>query len=69
MLNQRVSNMPNQTLVNEVTIDRIKFTVKPAKLETEIYRAAIRRLLAILTSDQRASLANEVNVLPWVKSN
>jgi hypothetical protein len=61
--------MPNQTLVNEVTIDRIKFTVKPAKLETEIYRAAIRRLLAILTSDQRASLANEVNVLPWVKSN
>ncbi len=54
-------------LVNEVEVAGIKFTVKPAKDETQIYRAAIRRLLKMIRAEKEPKAGTVIDIAPWIE--
>ena len=55
--------------VNQVEVAEIKFTVKPAKDETLIYRAAVKRLLKLIPAEKQPKPGTEINVDPWIERN
>jgi hypothetical protein len=55
------------TLTNEVEVDGIKFTVKPAKIDIQIYRAAIKLLLKRIPAEKLPKTGTEIDVTAWLE--
>jgi hypothetical protein len=48
-------------------VNGVKFTVKPSKIDIMIYRAAIRRLLALVPEQERPAAHDIIDVTAWVR--
>jgi len=57
----------NNARLDSVEVNGVKFTVKPSKIDIMIYRAAIRRLLALVPEHQRPGADAIIDVTAWVR--
>jgi hypothetical protein len=55
------------TLITEVEVDGIKFTVKPAKVDFQVYRTAIRLLLKRIPAEKLPKAGTDIDVTAWLE--